>query len=211
MTAITYNAKRGFVEDSFSVSGTSISANGSTDEFNSTSASLAGLTTNDYIYVSGFSNAANNGWHIVSGASSSTNLPVHASALTTESAGNTVAIQQYVHYYGLSYQLEIGAADLTIWEDQKSSESTSQGGLGQSILQRIEQGWDFRSDFIADANVPYWREFLQSVMAREPFTFDPYGTIASADDPLVVELVGRPSWSRVNRYYWQVAFKVREL
>jgi hypothetical protein len=208
MSTITYTAKRNLVEGGIGVTGDDISADGTGGQFASTTSDLSGLVVDDYIYISGFSNSANNGWHVVSGSSSSTLLPVAASELTTEAAGNTVTVQQYLHLYGDSYDLETGAATLGIWEHKISSENTSQGGLQQSILHRIETGWNFKSDFIHSDDLPYWREFTQSVMGREIFTFDAYGSIATPDNPQSVVMDGNPKWTRINPYYWTLGFKV---
>jgi hypothetical protein len=208
MSAITYTAKRNFIKGSFSVGASDISADGTLDQYGSVSTDFSGLVVSDNIYVDGFDNAANNGWHIVSGSSSSTVIPVTASSLVTESAGNTITIQQYLHVEGESYDLEIGAATLDIFYDVVSAEATSQGGLRQSILQRIDEGWSFKSDFIHDDDLAAWREFTHSVAAKETFVFDPYGTIAIPDDPVSVIMDGKPKWARINRYYWTLSFRV---
>lgn len=211
MTAITYVAKRNIVPGTFSVTGSDISADSVTDSFSSTSTDLSGLSTGDYVYVTGFANDANNGWHILSGNSTTTNIPVSASALTTEAAGQTVTIGEYLHVAGTAYNLEDSSpAKLGMREEAQSSERVSLGGKHQSILHRIESGWDYQSGFIARADVVYWREFTQSVMAKEAFVFDPYGSIASPDDPITCVLDGGVTWSRAGARndFFQVSFKV---
>lgn len=210
MTAITYTAKRNLVPGGNTFTGTDISADTVLDDFNSTTTDLSGIINGYSIYVTGFTNSVNNGWHTLNAASTGTAISVTTN-LITEAAGNTITIIDYVHRGGSQYQVEALPANLTIWEKVASAESISQGGLEQSILQRIDSGWNFTSDYIEDANVPYWREFLHSCMGKEPFLFDAYGSIASPDNPQIAVLNGNPSWTRINRFYWQVAFNVRVL
>ena len=210
MTAITYTAKRNLAPGGHSFTGTDISADTLSDDFKSVTTNISGIPNGYSIYITGFTNSVNNGWHTLNAASTSTAISVTTN-LTSELAGNTITITDYVHRYGSQYQLETLPAELLVWEKAESAESVSQGGLEQSIMRRIDYGWNFASDYIEDANLPFWREFLHSCMGKEPFLFDAYGTIASADNQQICVINGTPSWTRINRYYWQVRFTVRVL
>ena len=211
MTAITYTATRNLVPGGHTITGTDIGSGTLYDAFYSSTTDLSGILIGHSIYVTGFSSDTNNGWHTLASTSTATNIFVTTNLTVDEAAGQTITIVDYVHRGGSQYQVEALPADLTIWEKVASAESISQGGLEQSIMQRVDSGWNFMSDYIEDANVPYWREFLHSCMGKEPFLFDAYGSIASADNPEIVVLNGNPSWTRINRYYWQVRFQVRVL
>ena len=77
----------------FSDTGTDTSADTTDDSFNNVSADWPlTLSNGQWIYVSGFTEAANNGWHQVSGTPTASKIIV-TSNLTTEAAGDSVTIK----------------------------------------------------------------------------------------------------------------------
>lgn len=53
------------------------------------------------------------------------------------------------------------------------------GGAGEYELDRIDELVALQSDIVTEANLLLWKEFLTSVQAREQFSVDLTGTIAS--------------------------------
>lgn len=208
MTAITYTAKRNIAPGSFFSSGTDILASTLADDLQSTTTDLSGLASGAYIYVTGFATWPNYGWHTLASASSAHSIPVTTN-LVDEAAGATITIQEYLHLYGSSYQLECKPVELTPWEQADAEESISQGGLEQSILRRIDTGYTFTTSVIADADLKFWREFTQSVMGKEPFIFDALGFVGAADNPESVTLQSRPAWTRISNLGWQLSLRLR--
>ncbi len=85
---------------SASISGTTIAANGSTGQFTDSGSGLAALTVGTAVFVSGFSNSANNGEFRVTvstaGAITVTKADGSAHGLVTESAGATITLRRGV-------------------------------------------------------------------------------------------------------------------
>ena len=219
MTAITYTAKRNLVLGGHSFTGTDISADTIADEFNSVTTDISGIPDGYSIYVTGFTNSVNNGWHTLNAASTSTAISVTTN-LTTEAAGNTITITDYAHLYGSQYQLECNPYVLNPWERTESAESISQGGLEQSILRRIDSGYQFTTSLITEEQFAYWREFTQSVSGKEPFLFDAFGYIGAADNEEIAVLNGNATFQRVrvkaddttsSDWRWYISFNVRIL
>lgn len=67
MSAITYTALREIEPTGVSKTGTDISAAASDDSFNASSTVFTGFLADQWVLVSGFANAANNGWFQLSG------------------------------------------------------------------------------------------------------------------------------------------------
>lgn len=75
MPRVTYTAIRELERTGFSVlNATDVSAAAGDDSFNASTTSLSGVASGDWLYVSGFANAANNGWFRAGGASTSSKI-----------------------------------------------------------------------------------------------------------------------------------------
>lgn len=101
----------------FDEADTDISAAATDDSFNSAGSSFATtLTAGQFIYVAGFTEAANNGWHQVVSATAS--KIIVTSALTDEVAGDSVTIKSEHLRNGVtrkSFTLEKEYADKTLF------------------------------------------------------------------------------------------------
>lgn len=116
------------------------------------------------------------------------------------------------HTDGTAYELETSSHKLDLVRTEEGSESVAQDGTTEKTLDRIQRGWNVLTDFIDEADRPSWDEFIDSVAAAEVFTFDAYGTIASADNAQTVIMDGEPKWSRVGASkVYQLSFRVRVL
>ena len=200
MAVFTYTAKRRIVtlSPSWSKTGSDISAATTDDSFNSASTDLSGLSSGNYIKVSGFSNNANNGWHKV-GANSTTNKITATENLVDEAAGAIVTIEGYEHGPGEQYSLEKPAGPLDPEDRIIASYQRTLSGRQETLLDRIESVWNLTTDWIRETEVVYWQEFLASVAAGETFSFDPYGSISSPDSPRNVIVENKSfRWSRVG-------------
>jgi len=214
MAAITYTAKRAIVPLSppWLITATDISAATADDSFNSSATVLTGLVSGNFIDVSGFSNAANNGWHQLA-ANSATNKITVLENLVAEAAGSTIVMTGYEHGSEQIYSLEKGAA-VDFERRPVSNSQTSLGGTSETLLDRTDIIWTIQTVLLTQSELKYWTEFLASVESGEAFTLDPYGTIALPDNPVQVELAKKNSSykpDRVGPMHYQIKFQARQL
>lgn len=198
MAVITYTAKRKHVAKDQAVAASDISAAASDDSFNTTAFDFSGLLAGEFVYVEGFTNAANNGWHEVASDSTTTKIIV-TSALVDEAAGGDITITFYEHGDGEVYSLEFKMRQYEEVPVAEKEVSQSLSRVRETQLFNEAQTFQISTNHIDEANKKYWREFFSSVRAGENFTFDAHGTIASPDVPQTAELIGIESWQRWNR------------
>lgn len=186
MAYVSYIAKREIEPTGYVKTGVDISAAAGDDSFNATSTNLSGLLDNQWIKVSGFANAANNGWFQVNGNSTTTKISQDTTtSLVTEAAGPSVTITGYKRGLDQAYNLEFKAeqADRKV-KVMRSSQQPIGGGAPETVLYRQEVTVDMLTEVLSEASqVPQFREFLASASAGEIFTCDRYGTVASPVDP----------------------------
>lgn len=188
MSAITYIAKRNIELNGFSASGIDISAATSDDSFNSVTTDLSGSLNDEWIYVTGFTETANNGWFQVNGTPTTTKIIQDTSSLTTEAAGDAVVITGYKRGYGQSYSFDIATSSRNRSVQAKKTFSESLNGTRETLFNYHAEIWSITLAPVLIANMSQIREFLESCMGGESFTFDPYGTVAVPDDPKTAEL-----------------------
>lgn len=214
MSVITYTASRGIVATGFSVTGTDISAATSDDSFNATSTDISGMLDDEWVNVSGFATAANNGWFQVNGNSTTTKIIQDTANLTDEAAGESVTITGYYRGSGESYNLEFGAKARTISRKVFIDRAKSLSGVTETLRHRTEALWEISTTGIAKADVTQWWEFFRSVEAGESFTWDAEGTVASPDNPVSVILESdtiQQTPMGMRDQYFTFTFQVREL
>lgn len=211
MATFNYTAVRGLVKTSLLAVGSDISAALGDLSFNATTTNLSGAADNSWLDVSGFTNAANNGVMQVNGNSTTTKIIQDTNTLVTEAAGNVVTIQGYVRGVGESYTLETAAHNIVPADRPVVKRAQSLDGTSENIFTRNDEMWNITTDFIDADDFPQWREFLKSIHAGEPFTFDPYGTIATPVDPVSVEIMGTPSYANPFKLTMQITMRVRVL
>lgn len=214
MAAITYIATRNIAPAALQLSAViDIGAASADNSFNANTSSLLGLLSDQWVYISGFNTATNNGWHQLT-ADSTTGKIITASTLTDEAAGPAVTLQGYLHGLNQSYTLETRLRDYTPQPAIVASTAQAIGGNTETILHRTDEFWSVTTDVIDDAVRAIWIEFFRSVSAGESFTFDAYGTIASPDNPIsvILNLDNADRWSRFKAHRkWLVAFGVKEV
>lgn len=114
------------------------------------------------------------------------------------------------HVSGTAYDLDFDSQTLDESEDFKKTENKSIGGIVEAVLHYEEVAWQVKTAEITKANLPLWKEFFSSCAAREVFTFDAYGTIASPDNAVNATLIGSPKKERINNDdFFTYSFKVR--
>ena len=213
MTAITFTAKREIVPRTLDVTGTDISAASADNSFNSSTTDLSGLVSGDWVYVVGFTDPADNGWHQLSADSTAVKI-VTGSTLVTEAAGASVGVKGYEHGDGQSYDLETAAwkAD-SVRKPVIASRNDALDGTRETMRSRADKFWLITTDVIHRDGLKYWEEFFASIEAGELFTLDPYGTISVPDSPRTVEIeAGSYTPKMVGGSVWhnQFTFRVRE-
>ena len=183
MSRITYTALRE-LESTIAVTSTGISAAAGDDSFNAASG-LLGFLNDEWILVSGFANAANNGWFQLSANSTAAKISQDTStSLVTEAAGPSVTITGYKRGLNVSYDLEFYSERVERSVVVKRSRQQPMGGGAPEVLvQRREAIIDVTvigplGEPLTEAQMPQWREFLASVEGGEAFTLDRYGTVA---------------------------------
>jgi len=209
MTTVTYTAKRNIVTVDFGVSGTDISASDADNSFNASTTDLSGLNANEWIKVTG--SASNDGWHQVSEDSTTSKIKV-TSTLTTEAAGENIAIDGYLHGKDEEYTLEFDVKALTPSSEEVSDESVAINGNTEGLFHREDFFWDATTANVDESDKPLWDEFFSSVRGKQSFVFDAYGTVASPDNQQNVVLAGNQRFQRLgNRMIYNIVFKVRVL
>ena len=185
MSAITYIALREIEKTGYAKAGTDISVAATDDSFNATSTNLSGLLNDEWFLVVGYVNAVNNGWFQASANSTSTKISQDlTTALVTEAAGPQVSIVGYQRGLGESYDLQIGMEQIDrSVKVNRNAQHPIGGGAPEVLFHSRAELIDIRTDFILEAEIKQWREFLASVEAGESFTFDQYGTIAAPVEP----------------------------
>lgn len=211
MPVVTYNAKRKILRrGSYSVVSAAVSVAASDGSFNSSSANLSGLLTGDWVCVSGFANAANNGWFQLAANSTTTKIDTTATTLVNEAVGPSVSIVGYQHGLNQSYSIEFDADVLQKSYLSRKNRVEALDGSADTFLFWEAEGWNVTATVIYKTAVPNWEEFLASVNGGESFTFDAYGTISVPDAPVTVELDGDYSIPRHGEtMYFNPSFKVR--
>lgn len=214
MPVITYTAARGIVATGFGVTGTDISAATSDDSFNATSSDLSGMSDDEWVNVSGFTEAANNGWFQVNGNSVTAKIIQDTANLTDEVAGDTVTITGYYRGSGQSYNLEFGARQRSVQRQAVINQAKSLSGVTETLRHRTETVWVIQTGAIAKADIPQWWEFFRSVEAGETFSWDAEGTVASPDNPVNVILESdtiKQDPLNMRDQYFTFSFQVREV
>jgi hypothetical protein len=86
------------------------------------------------------------------------------------------------HTAGTDYSIDVKLRAYGESIETPKSSHISLGGNVEEVLQRASDVYSAVLIWPPTLNASM-REFLYSVAAGEVFTFDPYGTVASADDP----------------------------
>ncbi|MDH4274623.1 MAG: hypothetical protein OEW08_06265 [Gammaproteobacteria bacterium] len=207
---ITYTAAREIIKLGYDKSGTAISASAVDNSYNCATVDLSGISAGQYVLVSGYVNAANNGYHQV--VSSTAAKVVVSETLVTEAAGPQVVLDGRLHAVGSSYNLEIGAQVLSKSREVIKQTNRALDGTAEAVITRAGYLWAVKTARVTQANLPIWEEFLASVEGNETFTLDPYGTVAVPDKPVTVEITDTPRIERIKSlmaYY--ASFSVRQI
>lgn len=94
------------------------------------------------------------------------------------------------HVAGVSYSFDVKLRAYQTTIDQPKTQHVSLNGNTETVLMRATK--ILQATFIWPPSLnPSMEEFLFSVAGGETFIFDPFGTVASADDPInVVSVTG---------------------
>lgn len=219
MSAVTYTAKRNIELSGFSASGSDVGADTTDDSFNtgtfSPTTNLLGVLDDEWIKVEGFTVAANNGWFQANGDSTSTKIIQDTANLTTETAGSPateiVTITGYKRGLGQSYSIDLSTTVRNRSITSKKNFSESLNGTREVLFHNSVELWAVTLAPLPIASMPQIREFIESTLGGETFTFDPYGTVAVPDDPFTAELVSSTYQENEIQFtgYVNTSFQVR--
>ena len=115
------------------------------------------------------------------------------------------------HVIGNSYSFDFSPSVLDHKNNPIKHDSESDSGRIETVFSRIEKGFSISTRLILHLSSDYnmWIEFLDSISATEPFTFDPYGTLASPQNPATYKIDGDPKQSREGSNYFRFSFDVK--
>lgn len=117
------------------------------------------------------------------------------------------------HAAETEYTIEIDMGRHNPSRNTIKDESTSIGGRQLTVFHRIERKADISTVHTKDTAIhAQMEEFFDSVAAGEQFTIDPYGTLLSPVQPLLVTMKGDPQSAR-HKYIemWQYSFNIRRV
>ncbi len=198
MPSISYTALRSIERVSFEVSNSltiAVTSTGSPNVSTFTDSvspgNLAGLNSGEWVLVSGFTTAVNNGWHQVVGASSGGIITV-STILTVEAAGASVTILGHLRGNNITYSFDVSFT--TDDRERKVTKFTNVAldGNAETLTQRRQEYFNITTSAMdtGSTDYPQMIEFLDSCESGETFTFDRVGTVAVPDDELVAYLDG---------------------
>lgn len=92
------------------------------------------------------------------------------------------------HSADVAYSIEFDASVIDRSNKVIRNSVMSLGGNTESLRVRKDVIYDVEPNYITEANIAQWREFMDSVDNFETFVFDPTGTVASPSNPISVEV-----------------------
>ena len=117
-----------------------------------------------------------------------------------------------VHVAELQYDFDVKFQAFSSSIDQPKSQHVSIGGVVETVLKRATNMHMITLIWPHEENEQL-QEFIYSIAGGETFTIDPYGTIASPDDPLdVLSIDAQVSINRMQhgKEHWRsVSFNLR--
>jgi hypothetical protein len=96
------------------------------------------------------------------------------------------------HTVDASYSLDLSLALNAEEYNPVTHHNVSIGGSRQVWFEREEVNFNCRTIPLSGADRDAFLEFIRSVGDGQTFTYDPYGTIASPDNPQSAKLIGKP-------------------
>lgn len=113
---------------------------------------------------------------------------------------------------GLSYSLDLSDDVMTRSEVPVNNSAMSLSGEEESIQHRVDVFYDSNIILLTKEDLPRIRNFSQSVNNKETFIFDPYGSIATPDEPISVKADGGHTESRIGTSDdFTISMRVREV
>lgn len=95
------------------------------------------------------------------------------------------------HSQGTDYTIDVRLIALKPGKDVRKTESKSMSGVArETITLRNLNTRQAISAALVGTELDLMREFLESTIEGEQFTFDEFGTAAAADDPLAATISG---------------------
>ena len=85
---------------------------------------------------------------------------------------------------GTSYSTNITATQLTKSNTSIRNQARSISGVTETIHERYDERWSVTTGNVATASLSTYRRFLDSALAGNSFTLDPYGSVSPQDDPV---------------------------
>jgi len=103
------------------------------------------------------------------------------------------------HVQGAEYSTSIRLASLEHDRDILKNTARALSGRTETLLIRNKRIWRVTSAILIGGELELMREFLQSVVSGETFSFDEFGYESSPNEPVDVILDGTYSESRALR------------
>jgi len=120
------------------------------------------------------------------------------------------------HTAGFSYEFDQPVITADVTTDATTYDNISLGGVTQTYLSRVDYGYRISTSYVDEGSAEHMQlvEFLNSVIAKESFLFDRFGSVADPDDPVLCELKsktlteGRQSTNSVINFSFDIRLKV---
>jgi len=120
---------------------------------------------------------------------------------------------------GQSYSIDLKTTTKNRSTNTIKKDSVTLSGKMQSIVHRDDNEWNIgtklmhRTETTNHINLHQFREFIYSTRGSEQFTYDPYGTVASEDEPIIVLRLGAQTSEAEEPFtdYFRASIKLREV
>lgn len=206
---LIYTATRQHVPSDFYIAAADISFVAADKSINST---VSNLSANNAVgrWIKILGSNSNNGWVQVASIVSANKITVNE-VLVNESAGAGLVLDGFLHGNGQQYTLESKATTLSKNRVRESNtEEAIEKSYSQTLLHWSGYEWEVETDRFYHASLALWEEFEASVEARELFTFDPYGYVATPGTTYSVEAIKAPQIKRIaHRMEYACSLTVR--
>ncbi|MFV1982994.1 MAG: hypothetical protein ACC657_05575 [Thiohalomonadales bacterium] len=215
MPVVEYLVKRSIIRVAFFAANNDISITLSATspveyQIKSASNEFIGLNIGEWVYVTGFLNIQNNGWHQISKTSTSSTITTN-SILIAETSGQDITLTGYL--FGLNetvkseFRFQSDDRDRLIKQDY----AIALNGNTETITNRRQQFFNIVSSILIPSDLALMVQFLDSVESGESFQFDREGTIVNPNDPVpaFIDGAGYTEQRLENNIDKRISFRVR--
>jgi len=113
------------------------------------------------------------------------------------------------HSEGTEYSIELPLSEWSPIKKKDEVVTRSLSGIKSTVLHNIAKKYSFRTVSTDDQSIiDGMEELFDSVAAGEIFSIDPYGSLASPDNPIDVSIDGNHKTKRIGQTEFDFSAKV---